>query len=144
MTLNQIVDRIQSICLEHGQVGSFSQGLLSDFLADKTKRYAAAYLLKGDGTISLSGQASTLYFKLFLLDLVHIDEETKSNELDVQSDMVSVAQDLIAKMNTYQDWKLSTDNKLSLMSEQGEDFLAGCSLDFSVSVKFTQNVCQVP
>lgn len=83
---------------------------------------------------------------MFLLDMAHVSEDSKQNEQDVQSDMVSIAQDLLAQMNYpgYDDWAISNDNQLQLLVEQEGDLIAGCYFDFSVRIMYAQNVCQVP
>lgn len=147
MTLNQVIRRIQTLTTDHKQIRSFQQNKLSqEFLNDKTTRYPCALLQGTDGSISTANKSVSLSFRLFLLDLVHVSEDTKSNELDVQSDMLSVAMDLVAQMNYpgFDDWILSTDNNLQLLAEEQNDMVAGCYFDFSLRAMFTQNVCQVP
>lgn len=119
-------------------------GLVSDFLNDHTTRYPSVFLQDLGGNISLSGHATTLNYKMFFLDLVHVSD--KQNEQDVQSDMVSIAMDLLAQMNssTYNDWKISTSNSLQLLVENESDMLAGCTVDFSVSIMYDQNICAAP
>lgn len=146
MTLNQVITRIRNLALAHNQVRSFYQGLVSDFLTDKTTKYPAVFLQDNGGTISLSGHSTKLSYRMFLLDLVHVSEDSKQNEQDVQSDMVSIAMDLFAQMNygAYDDWKISADNNLQLVVENDNDLVAGCVLDFSISIMYSQNICQVP
>lgn len=147
MTLNSVIDRIKSICEAHGQIHSFgSNQLLTEFLTGKTQDYATAFLQFTGGNISMAGQATTISFRLFFLDLVNRSEDTLGNEIDVQSDMLSIAQDILAKMNygDYTDWRISDSNSLTLVAQKFNDFLAGCYVDFNVRIKFTQNVCQVP
>lgn len=146
MTYNNIIARIKNIALAHKQVKSFYKGLVSDFLTDKTTLYAAVFLQDNGGTISLSGHATTINFKLYFVDLVHVAADTKDNEQDVHSDMISVAQDILAQLNhpSYNDWIISPDNNLQLLVEDDGDMFAGCSLDISISFVYTQNVCGVP
>jgi hypothetical protein len=150
MTLNQVVKRIKQIVTAHGQVKSFGRGLLGDFLTDQTTKYAAAYLQILNGNVSTKGHATTINFTLFILDLVHISEDTDKNDLDIQSDMIRIAMDVLAKMNSgeFQDWAVSPDNNMKLIyaatTEGGSDYLAGCSIDFSVRIFYTQNICAIP
>lgn len=146
MTLNNVVSRIRSLSLGHKQVRTFKTGLVSDFLTDKTTKYPAVFLQDIGGNISLTGHATTLNYKLFFVDLVHLSEDAKGNEQDVQSDMVSIAMDLLAQMNSslYDDWRISTDNNLQLIVETDGDMFAGVVVDFSVRIKYEQNICQIP
>jgi hypothetical protein len=146
MTLNQVLKRIKLIALSHKQVRNFQQGLVSDFLTDKTTLYPSVFLQDNGGKISTSAHATTLSYKLFFIDLVNLSEETKGNEQDVQSDMLSVAQDIIAQMNNsnYDDWALSVDNNVEFVVEEYGDMVAGCIVDISIRTMFKQNVCEVP
>lgn len=146
MTLNNVINRIKSLALGHKQVRSFYQGLVTDFLADKTTKYPAVFLQDNGGKISLAGHATTLSYRLFLMDLVHVSEDSKQNEQDVQSDMVSIAMDLLAQMNngTYSDWIVSPDNNLQLVVENDNDMHAGCIVDISIRIMYEQNICQIP
>jgi hypothetical protein len=146
MTLNNVIKRIETLALGHKQIRSFKKGLVTDFFADKNTQYPAVCLQDVSGSISLSGHASSLSYRMFLADLIHVSEDTGSNELDVQSDMVSVAMDLLAQMNhgNYDDWRISADNSLTLFTENENDLQAGCIIDFTVSFMYTQNVCQIP
>jgi len=146
MTLNQAVRRIQKIAESHGQVRAFFQGKVTDFLDDKGRKYVAVILQLNGGTISTTGKAATVSARLYVLDLVHIAADARSNELDVQSDCLSIALDLLAQIAypKYDDWILSTDNSIQMLEEEMEDYLAGCYVDIAIRWPFTQNVCQVP
>ena len=146
MTLNQVITRVKQLSLGHKQIRTFKKGLVSDFLEDKTTKYPAVFLQDSGGSISLSGHATTLNYRLFVLDLVHVSDETKDNEQDVHSDMVSIAMDILAQMNNgnYDDWRISADNSLQLLAEYDNDMVAGCVFDFSVRIMFEQNICQIP
>lgn len=137
---------MQQLATAHKQVRSFGKGLIQDFLADKTTRYPAVFLQDIAGNISLGSHATTLSYRLFIVDLVHVSEDTKTNEQDVQSDMVSIAMDLLAQMNNpqYNDWAISSDNALQLLVENDGDMHAGVVIDFSVRIKFEQNICVIP
>lgn len=146
MTLNQIIRRIKTLALDHKQVRNFYQGLVTDFLAEKTTLYPSVFLQSTGGLISTASKSVGVGYRLFFLDLVHVSEDTNTNELDVQSDMVSVAMDLLAQLNypAFNDWKISADNALQLLYENENDMTAGCYIDITISAPFTQNVCQAP
>jgi hypothetical protein len=146
MTLNQVLKRIEQLSLGHKQVMSFRKGLVSDFFSDKTAKYPAVCLQDQGGVISLSGHAASLSYKLFILDLVNVSQDTKVNEYEVLSDTLSIAMDLLAQFNNgnYDDWKISADNAVEFVVEAENDMPAGCVFDFTVSFMYSQNVCQVP
>jgi hypothetical protein len=147
MTLNNVISRIKQIALSHKQVRNWKYGLVSDFLNDHTTKYPSVFLQDNGGKISTTnGQATTLSFRMFIMDLVHVSEDTKDNEQDVHSDVISIAMDLITQMNMgdYQDWALSDDNNLTLVVEEQGDMFAGCIIDFSLRIMFKQDRCQIP
>lgn len=146
MTFQNIVNRIRTISLAHKQVRYFRKGLVQDFLTDKTIPYPAVFLQDNGGSINPRGNVATFSFRLFFLDLVHVSQDTNENELDVLSDMVSVALDIIAQLNypAYTDWKLSDTNALQLIVENDGDMNAGAYVDIVISIPYEQDVCAVP
>lgn len=146
MTLNQIIKRIRLISLAHQQVSNFYYGLPTDFLTDKTTLYPSVFLQDVPGGLDLTGKADTLNFKLFALDLVNVSEDSKSNEVDVLSDMREVVKDLIALMNdsSYSDWKVGISNTVTLVREEFDDLVAGAVIDFSIITPYVQDKCVVP
>lgn len=146
LTFNQIIRRIRTIVQSHQQVKTFARGLVTDFLADKTTLYPAVFLQNNGGRFSLNGSSSDINFRMFIVDMVHVSEDAKGNELDVHSDMISIGMDLLAQFNNgnYNDWKISPNNNFQLLVETNGDMYAGIYVDFSISFKYSQNVCQVP
>jgi hypothetical protein len=146
MTLNQAIRRIKTIVEAHSQVRTFGRGLLADFLTDKTTDYPAVLLQNTGGVISLGRKMCELRYRIFFTDLVHVSEDTKANETDVHSDMLSVAMDILSQIShpNYTDWILSAENNIQLFVEQDGDMYAGCYVDFTIRFMYKQNVCEVP
>lgn len=147
MTLNNVINRIKQIALAHKQVRNFQHGLVSDFINDHKTKYPSVFLQDNGGSIGTTGKlATTLAFRMFIVDLVHVSQDTKDNELDVHSDVISIAMDIITQINSgdYQDWALSTDNNLTLVVEEQSDMFAGCIIDFTIRIMFKQDRCQIP
>lgn len=144
MTLNSIIRRIRQIAEAHKQVRRFKTGLAADFFADHTAKYPACCLQYT--AASIADGALTINFRMFLVDLVHVADETKANEDDVLSDTLQVLMDLYAEMNNnnYSDWRISTSGTMEAIIEGGEDMYAGWFLDFTIRTPFTQNICAVP
>lgn len=146
MTLNQVISRIKGLILAHKMVRNFYRGLPTDFLTDKTTRYPSSFLMDRPGSLELGAKIHTFNFTIFLLDLVHVSENTKANEQDVQSDMIGIIKDLVAEFNhsSFTDWRLSLSNQVTILAEQLDDMVAGASIDLSISVIFNPDVCAVP
>lgn len=145
-TLNQLIQRIRELALAHKQIRRFKTGLAGDLFADHTAKYPACCLQYTAGNISTSGNATTVNFRMFLMDLVHVSADTKDNENDVLSDMLLIMQDMVAEMNNgnFNDWFLSSDNSLQAFTEGDNDLYAGWYMDFSIRMIYRQNVCEVP
>jgi hypothetical protein len=123
------------------------KGLVTDFLTDRTTLYPSAFLQdNGTGNISVIDRSATYPFRIFILDLVHLSEDTKVNEQDVMSDCMSIALDLIAQFSSfnYTDWRISAENPTQFVVEQEGDFIAGIMVDFSIKVIFDKDKCQIP
>jgi len=147
MTLNNVIDRIELICTSHSMIRTFGKGLEQDAQVDHTTKYPYVYLIDNGGSISLSpsGQA-TLSYRLKIMDLVNVASDTNKNEQDVQSDMFGIMQDIITQINypAYNDWKISTGMQVELFVENDSDMVAGVYLDFSITIMFEQNRCEIP
>lgn len=147
MTLKQVIKRIETICTSHRQVRNFYSGLVSDFVTDHTTLYPSVFCEDGAGTVTLrpSGML-VLNYKLYFLDLVNVSADSKTNEVEVQSDQLSVALDILTQINygEYGDWKVSSENTLELKVEESTDMLAGVAVDITISTPFKQDVCAVP
>jgi hypothetical protein len=146
-TLNAAVARLKKIIRAHRQVRSVYQGEQSDWINDKRTLYPSALLeYSGGGTLSLQGHQVTLGFSLILADRQDRVSRTDENLLDVQSDMIEVAKDLVAQFNDprLDDWIISADNNVQLFSQSEGDYLAGAIITFSVSLIWGQNLCAVP
>ncbi len=146
MTYNSVLKRIETIALDHKQVRTYKRGLVTDFLTDRTIPYPAIFLQDGGASIDPGNNSASFSFRMFFLDLVHVSENTKENELDVLSDMFSVAMDIIAQMNypAFNDWMISLTNNMQSLVENDGDMNAGWYVDIRISIIYPQNVCQVP
>ena len=145
MTLNQVITKIQNISLAHYQIRSFFQGLVTDWMNDKTTKYPAICLQDNGGTISVKGQSCTLTYRMFFVDLVHVSANAKLNINDVQSDMMEVAKDIIAQLaRNENDWILSPDENFQLIDEGDNDLHGGVVVDFSIRFPWDQNICAIP
>lgn len=146
LTLNQIVKRIEKIALQHKQLNNFYFGNVTDYLTDKTTRYASLFLQDNQGAIDIVGKAMSYNFRMYFLDCEDVAHDAKKNTLDVQSDMASVAADLLAEFDfsNYTDWRISSPSTFALVREEFDDIIAGVVVDFTVQVPYEKDVCQIP
>lgn len=147
MTLNQIIKRVREISLSHAQVKTFQFAKPTDFLNEETLQYAAIFLQDNGGVFDSASKIATFNFRMFALDLVNVSEETKENELDVLSDMVSICMDILSLLNSpdyYGEWRISSSNNFELVIEKFNDMCAGVVADFTISTIFNLDRCAVP
>lgn len=146
MTLNGIVARIKGLAEAHSQIRSFYRGMIQNALDDSDRKFGLCILQINGGGVNASQKIGSINFRMFLLDLMHKSEETKENELEVQSDMMSVAMDLIAQMDdsVYTDWRIESNNTIEFLSEEGPDNVGGVAIDFTISAVWDLNRCAVP
>lgn len=146
LTLNQIVRRIKTIALAQAQVRNFYYGSVTDFLTDKTTRYASCFLQDLPGNFDVVGKIVTFNFRMFLLDLENVSEDTQKNTLDCQSDMAQICTDLLAEFDfsDYMDWRIGATSNFNLVREELDDIVAGCTVDISVQIPYNKDTCAIP
>lgn len=146
MTLNQVLSRIRTISLAHKQVNRFYFGKEWELLNDKKSEYACVLCEDQGGSIDRTTKQRVLNFRLYFLDLVNVSEDTEGNEQEVLSDMLSVAEDIIALLNNhdYDDWMIQENSPLQFITEVFDDMNAGVYIDVAISVDYLTDRCQVP
>jgi hypothetical protein len=144
LTLNQVSTKIAQICTGHKQIRSFFYGLKTDLLTAKTTAYPAAFLDDNGGTISPKGHAITLVWRLWFLDLVNVDSYSNQNEIDVVSDMLSVAVDIMTQLSRDSNGWVCSDGAIQQVAEQDNDMPWGVYVDFNIRFPYPQNNCEVP
>lgn len=140
LTLNQTIKLISDLGSAHEQINTVYFGDVWEFLAQTDNIYPAMfYTLTGS---SISGKQLNLDFSLFFLDRQLQDE---SNENEVLSDQLLIAQDIISMMRYPKfDWEISDQVTMEFFTEKEEDYLAGVKADLTVTFPMLSDRCQVP
>lgn len=141
LTLNQIVKTIKDLANAHKQIKSVYFGDIADYLSKgEDNLYPSLYFDVTGGNIQ--GKSLTLNFSLYFFDRM-LPEDT--NETEVISDMLDVAQDILAQMkyNNYIFDETPSVN-ISFLTEDTPDLLAGVKIDMSLDVPFLADRCAVP
>lgn len=139
LTLNQTIKLISDLGLAHEQINTVYFGDVWEFLKTDNIYPAMFFSLTGS---SISGKQLNLDFSLFFLDRQLQDE---SNENEVLSDQLLIAQDIISMMRYPKfDWEIGDQVSIEFFTEEKEDFLAGVKADVSVSFPMLSDRCQVP
>lgn len=140
LTLNQTVKLIRDIALSHDQINTVYFGDVWEFLAQTDNVYPAMfYSLTGS---QISGKELTMSFSLFFLDRQLQDE---TNETEVLSDQLLIAQDIVSMLRHPNfSWNIGDSVTLEFFTENEKDYLAGVKADISVIYPMLSNRCQVP
>ena len=147
LTLNQIVQRIKAICEAHEQINTFVFGDIDDKLRQDIV-YPAVFMPYP--TNNYQSVDKLLQCNLFIMDRLIIGgsvTDNTYNELEVTSDMTSVAEDLFAQF-AYQkytpNWNVQRNFNITPLNEADPDYLAGVQLSFTIKSPYTADRCQVP
>lgn len=140
LTLNQTVKLIKDIALSHDQINTVYFGDVWEFLAQTDNVYPAMfYSLTGS---QINGKSLDMSFSLFFLDRQLQDE---TNETEVLSDQLLIAQDIISMLRFPKfDWEIGDNVVLEFFTENEKDYLAGVKADVSISFPMLSNRCQIP
>ena len=140
LTLNQTVKLIKDIAQSHDQINTVYFGDVWEFLAQTDNVYPAMfYSLTGS---QINGKSLDMSFSLFFLDRQLQDE---TNETEVLSDQLLIAQDIISMLRFPKfDWEIGDNVVLEFFTENEKDYLAGVKADVTISFPMLSNRCQIP
>lgn len=141
LTLNQVTSQIRAIAEAHKQINTVKDGDLDEFLGESADNvYPAMYFDVAPSNIST--RTLTLNFDLFFFDRL-LPERT--NEKEIMSDLLSIAQDIIAQLmyNEFE-FEMSPNVPLTPVTEDTPDNLVAWQASISLNLPFTSDRCQVP
>jgi len=147
LTLNQIIQRLETLALSHKQIKSFFVGDVADLLSYKDVEYPLCYVNVDAGQVSTSEKKTTFNFKVYFLDLLNVSDKALQNEWELKSDLTSIAQDYIAMVNYSgysKDWQTDVNYNLQIKTYDMNDVCVGVQVDIAVKTLFANNRCQVP
>lgn len=140
-SLNQVVNLCEQIADAHKQINGFRFGEPYN-VATITERYPLLWARVGSAAIN--GKTLSLNISLYIIDILSDDY---SNEKDIMSDTLSIAQDVVAML---QDPALSGDLVigeniiLEPLFEELPDKVNGWRVDVPIELSYLSNRCQVP
>lgn len=139
MTLNQLVAAIQAIGENHAMIKKTFQGTIVDFLS--TENLYPAMLFDVTGA-NINGSEQSIDFEMYFMDRVAQD---LNNEMEVLSDQLRIAQDIIAEMRDQNnEYELSDTIPISFFVDDTGDVLGGVRLDISINLGYISNRCVIP
>lgn len=139
MTLNQLVAAIQAIGENHAMIKKTFQGTIVDFLS--TENLYPAMLFDVTGA-NINGSEQSIDFEMYFMDRVAQD---LNNEMEVLSDQLRIAQDVIAEMRDQNnEYELSDTIPISFFVDDTGDVLGGVRLDITINLGYISNRCVIP
>lgn len=141
MTLNQIIQLLNTFQSNHQQLNSFGCGLIEEIGATKDLVYPIMWIISHPARYS--GKEVAYGMQIIFADLL---TEDKSNELEAQSDMQSVALDLCAFLKDNPDLDVTIDDNSTIdhFTERLGDFTTGVLLGFNLRDPFPLDRCVIP
>lgn len=139
MTLNQLVAAIQALGENHALIKRTFQGTIVDFLS--TENLYPAMLFDVTGA-AINGSEQSINFEMYFMDRVAQDV---SNEMEVLSDQLQTAQDIVAQMrNQNNEYELADNVQITFFVDDTGDVLGGVRLDITINLGYISNRCVVP
>jgi hypothetical protein len=146
-TLNQIVSKLQSLALNHKQVKYFYYGNIVEVLNGGDIPYPACFVELNGATVTTDEDLTKYQFRIWFCDLLNLSEGAKNNYLELQSDLVLIAEDMISMINStilYDFWTVNEVYPLVFAEEQMRDYIISVSFDVEISVHYLADRCIVP
>jgi len=139
MTLNQIVKKITDYGSQHPQINFVLYGDIYDHLSQGEVTYPAMFFNIED--VSISAKQIQYTFGLYFMDR----QIESTEELEVMSDQILTAQDIIALIRNYaNEWIVGDSIPMILFTESEPDVLAGVKASVSLVLPSINNRCQIP
>lgn len=139
MTLNQVNDYIQKLGDNHWMIKKTFSGNLIDFMGSENLYPAMNFDLVG---AEVNGSTLSVDLAIFFMDRVKQDIR---NEMEVLSDQLLIAQDIIAQMRyPGNEFVLSDRVGITFFTDDTPDVLAGVRCDVRLELGYISDRCQVP
>jgi len=152
-TLKQIVHRINQLATSHQQINQVGYGTKEDLdlLISTGLMFPMCFIeLKDNIDISRDDKLQRFNFSLYFFDLQNVIDGARNNVIEVKSDLVSIATDLLAMLqrdvdyDVNQDWAVSQASSLSVKEYQLTDLCIGVELPVQIGLRYAADRCQIP
>ena len=141
MTYNQVIKNLNNIADSHLQINSFFYGYVEDIATSGTIYYPMMSVTPTPAYFR--DKALYLNFTIAFMDLVH---KGGTNVQDVESDMLSVALDIISQLQSSEyGFMLDTNSpRLEPFRDKFADEVTGWSCDLILKLPIGFDRCQIP
>jgi hypothetical protein len=142
MTLVDLVKKLKAIQEAHPMIRTFGEGDIYDYVDNGGEiQYPVLWTVVRPAIYN----STTLRYDLVLL-FADLLTEDKSNRLQIQSDQMLVALDVLAKLKIDNDYTFNTapNSTLEFFQERFDDFTAGVSISIQITAPMPLNLCVIP
>ena len=142
MTLVELVQKLKAIQESHPMIRTFGEGDIYDYVDNGGE---IQYPVMWTVIRPIQFSTSNLRYRIVLL-FADLLTEDKSNRLQIQSDQMLVALDVLAKLkldNSYS-FNAIANATLELFQERFDDFTAGVSIEIEINSPVPLNLCAIP
>jgi len=149
LTLKQIASRLESLAKSHRQINTVFVGDIEDFLTTTADIIYPACVISimPESSIDIANFKHQYNIKMQFYDLLQLADNSIANQLELQSDLSSLAGDLVAMINYeeyLQDWQVPESYTLRIADFQLSDVCVGVYFDLPVAAFYATDRCQVP
>ena len=139
LTLNQIVKKLTDYGNQHAQINFVLYGDVYDHLSQGEVVYPAMFF--NLDFCQILAKEIQYTFGIYFMDR----QIETTEELEVMSDQLLTAQDIIAQIrNNANEWKVADGIPMTLFVESEPDVLAGVRADITITLASLNNRCQIP
>ena len=142
MSLSNLISKLKTIQESHPMLKTFGEGDIYDYVDNGGEiEYPVMWVVVQPSNYT----TGVLRYRLLLV-FADLLTEDKANRLQLQSDQLEVALDVIAKLkldNTYT-FNIPTNVSIDFFQERFDDFTAGVSASIEIVDPTPLNLCQFP
>lgn len=145
MTRNQIAAKLKTIAADHRQVRTAKVVSPDYFLdnSDKDVLYPAVWITMND--VSVVEKQKTVSVILTIADIIHHPDTANRIDMEVQSDMELIADDLISQIAWGKhEWDYSRNSSYTYFTDTLADEVAGLTVNIDLEFPFAYDACDLP
>ena len=143
-TLKTLVDYFETFADNHLQINSFDYGHITKVDTNSSKINGVLMFMTWRPSFWTNG-IPTISFSFWIMDRVDIEQ---SNLIDVQSDCLSIAHDLLSDVNnTDETWVTTLKNSgtsIEIFEERFSSMYGGCIVDIDIKLPKGLDSCAIP
>lgn len=147
LTLNQIVNRIQSLAQNHKQIKYFRYDDIMQVMNSGDIIYPACFLDLDTATMDRSKRMTIYKFRIWLCDINDLSKDARSNINEVESDLMLMAEDMFAMINStllQEDWEPDEVCQVNIVDEEFQDHVVAVYFDINIGTEYVLDRCAVP